>query len=129
MADADKLLYYLKSEGANSDVLNEVNALSFWYTKMKKQREDTTSIRVNKLLRKMCVKAVPFDKGQGFCLMSNDDYDSKLKQVLACQQFEKVTASSSKNPVYKTESALNCTLKKMKDTGDLPDELYQTSCQ
>ena len=41
--DADKLLYYLKSEGANSDVLNEVNALSFWYTKeMKKQREDPT---------------------------------------------------------------------------------------
>ena len=126
LADADKLLYYLKSESANSDVLNEVNALSFWYTKeMKKQREDPTLNRVNKLLRKMCVKAVPFDKGQGFCLMRSDDYDSKLKQLLACQQFEKVTASSSKNPVYKTESALNCILKKMKDNGDLPDELYQ----
>ena len=43
LADADKLFYYLKYEGANSDVLNEVNALPFWYTKeMKKQREDPT---------------------------------------------------------------------------------------
>ena len=77
LADVDRLLYNLKTNDIENDKLNEVNALTVWYLKeMKKQKEDPSLRKVNSYLRKENIKTVPFDKGAGFCLMSDADYFS-----------------------------------------------------
>ena len=77
LADVDRLLYNLKTNNMENDKLNKVNALTVWYIKaMKKQKEDPNYRKVNSYLRKENIKAVPFDKGAVFCLMSDADYFS-----------------------------------------------------
>ena len=65
--------------------MNETNALVNWYVKMaNRQGPDRLTEKVAKYLRQSNVKAVPYDKGGGFCLMSVDDNNKRLSDVLSC---------------------------------------------
>ena len=54
-----------------------------------------------KYLKEEKIIAVPFDKGLGFCLMSDKDYEEKLSKIASLKQFtpEITTRTNKKNPV------------------------------
>ena len=57
----------------------------------------------NLFLKKHALVAVPFDKGTGCCVMQSSEYESKLMDILALPQFQKITTSrkNAKNAVLK----------------------------
>ena len=58
--------------------------------KCKKQRIPNGPKQTFDYLRKKNLKAVPFDKGQGFVLMSNNEYCSRINDLTSLTQFKKV---------------------------------------
>ena len=98
LADVDKLLVDLKGENVEAnvgrdeaDVQNEINAMATTYVRtMKTFKADQAVLKVNKYLKTNCLKAIPFDKGAGYCLMKDTDYEKRLLDVLNCEQFRQV---------------------------------------
>ena len=127
LADVDNLLHGMKLNGASNDDLNEVNALAQWYCrKMRKQRPDPMLKKVNSYLKKEGIKAVPFDKGMGFCMMKEETYWNKLNDILQGEQFKRDDRrrKSDKDTVITNENRFNATLKQMKDDNKISDEVY-----
>ena len=64
-------------------------------------------------LRENKIKAVPYDKGLGFCLMSEKDYHDRLDKIIELEQFEfhEKTRINEKDPILKEEERINGELK------------------
>ena len=60
------------------------------------QPPDRLVNKVNKYWKETKVKAIPFDKGCGSCLMKEDDYTMRLTEVLSCRQFTKLVHKKGK---------------------------------
>ena len=126
LVDIDGLLHNLNSNGASREKLDEVNALALWYNKeMKEQREDPMLNKVKKYLTKEKLKAVPFDKRIGFCVMENTTYEGKLVDILNGDQFEKVTKTSKKNNILAIEDNMNKSLRSLLKNGEIDDDLFK----
>ena len=92
LADVDSLLHNLKATDDANEKLDEVNALAHWYCKrMRKQTEEPMLKKVKAHLSKNKLKAVPFDKGLGFCVMKDQTYQNKLGDILQSRQFERTS--------------------------------------
>ena len=59
-----------------------------WYAKaVKRQDADRVVEKVSKQLKDNALKAIPFDKGDRFCIMQETDYSMRLEKVFSCRQF------------------------------------------
>ena len=62
-------------EDGDADRQNEINALTIRYNnRMRKQRPERAVAKTNAYLKAEGLKAVPFDKGAGFCLLTDKQY-------------------------------------------------------
>ena len=86
-------------------------------------KSDRAVAEVNSYLKTNDLKAVPFDKGAGFRLMSNQYYHSKLSGISKGVQFEKRTDLQG-DFVVKFDAKFNQNLKVPYDTGKLPRDVY-----
>ena len=125
LADIDKVLAQMKNDDSNIDAMNEVNALTVGYLKqMKRQRPDRAVKMVTFYLKKNNLKAVPFDKGAGYCLMSAGDYSERLLEVLNGEQFKPFDDSRKKDALIAIESTFNRNLMSLVRAGKISSDLY-----
>ena len=128
LADVDSLLRTLKENDASNDCLNDVNALAQWYVKKaKQQRPDRALSKVNHYMKRNDIKAVPFDKGSGFALMTSNQYETKLLEVLSGDQFQTLRAVKGKPLLLKIEERFNKSLQTLCEHGSISQAFYQST--
>ena len=128
LADVDSLLRTLKENDASNDCLNDVNALAQWYVKKaKQQRPDRALSKMNHYLKRNDIKAVPFDKGSGSALMTSNQYETKLLEVLSVDQFQTLRAVKGKPLLLKIEERFNKSLQTLCDHGCISQAFYQST--
>ena len=81
--------------------------------------------QVKRYLTNEKLKAVPFDKGMGFCVMKNTTYEGKLVDIFNGDQFEKVTKTSKKKNILAMEDNMNKSLRSLLKIGEIDDDLYK----
>ena len=81
---------------------------------------------MQKNLRDNHLIALPFDKGEGFCVMKKSTDAKKLEKVLDCKQFRKLEKSCN-NIVMKNEKELNKELLDMRKKGKIAVRVYEAS--
>ena len=101
LADMDQILAQIPAE--DSERKNEINALTVQYNnRMLKQKPDKSVVKVNRYLKKETMKAVPFNKGAGFCLPTSEQYGERLTDILRGPQFLELPRQNEE-PLIKSE--------------------------
>ena len=79
-----------------------------------------------KFLKDNDLLAVPMDKGNGFGVINKHLYADKVKDVLKCNQFTKVSKmrKNGKDPTLKEEERFNSELKDLLKDGLINEEFY-----
>ena len=60
-------------------------------------------------LTKSKIKAVPFDKGVGYCVMKDETYITKLTDILDNREFERAPSTGEKHPAIHVKQEINQT--------------------
>ena len=124
LADIDKVLARMKNYDSNIDAMNERNALTVGYLKqMKRQKPDRAVKMVTSYLKKNNLKAVPFDKGAGYCLISAGDYNERLLEVLNGEQFKLFDDSRKKDVLIAIELTFVRNLMSLVRAGKISSDL------
>ena len=125
MADMDRCLKDM--QGLEPELLNELSAAAVWYRKQAKSfTVDRTLGKVNTFL-KSGIKAVPFDKGLGFCLMSEQVCWGKLEAVVDAPQFSKMDFQKPDCFVIDEETRFNRKLMRLFKAGKISQSFYERS--
>ena len=84
----------LRQNGVHGDKLCEVEASAKWYAKNQRETPlDRGLPKVTKYVKEHDLQAVPFFKGDGFCVKRKSKYQTKPNQALDCPQFSRIEAS------------------------------------
>ena len=76
---------------ATPDIINQINIGTYKYVKDCKDIKTPRHVEMTrKYLKEKELLAVPFDKGNGFCVMKKRVYNDKLHQIIDGKQFSKV---------------------------------------
>ena len=78
-----------------------------------------------KCLKENCLNAVPFDKGNGFSTLKEDDYFEKLHEVVWGPQF--IGIANDENSLAKTETAFSEELQILYNNGKMEKEFDEKS--
>ena len=92
--------------------------------RMLKQKLDKSVVKVNRYLKKENVKAVPFDKGAGFCWLTSEQYGERLTDILRGPQFLELPRQKEE-PLKKSEKVLNAKLMTLYEE-KISKELYES---
>ena len=88
LADVDKLARKLRVDNTEGEKLCEIEGSAKWYAKnVCETPADRWFKNVHDYLKANVFRAVPFDKGCGFCVMKKSTYMEKLDEVLNSDQF------------------------------------------
>ena len=87
----DTLVEHVESfTGQSGSIINQINIKACQYVKiMECNVEDIELIRMRKWLTEHQIKAVPYEKGVGFALMSEEAYEERINKILEGEQFER----------------------------------------
>ena len=77
-------------------------------------------------LKEKQIKAVPYDKVLGFCLMREKEYNARLELITNLPQFKALEQNrkNAKHPVLKEEERITGILKDLKKKEKIDEELY-----
>ena len=81
--------------------------------------------KIKRHLTEKGIRAVPYDKGLGFCLMKDATYIAKLEKILSDKQFVKVDHTGSKNPILTLEEKWNKELRALWEDNKIDEELLK----
>ena len=72
------------------------------------------------------LRAVPYDKGIGYCIMTNKAYEDKLDPIIELPQFKPVTDArkNAKNIILKEEERVVSVLSNLKKCGKISQSLF-----
>ena len=124
LADMDLII----SLGKDPEICNELNSIAGWYCKvLKRQQIDRAVEKTRQFLKRNGLKAVPFDKGVGYCIMAETEYWSKIDDVLQPPQFQKldVKETSKKPHALMIEDEFNRSLLDLKDRDEIDESFYK----
>ena len=127
LCEMDLFLEYCETKLVKNESINDFNMHTHKYCKQAKTQVVPRNIqKTYEYLKESKLKAVPFDKGLGFCLMTEKDYHSRLEKITGMKQFKYVekTRKNEKHPVLKEEERIVNELKTLLKNGDIDDELY-----
>ena len=83
LAEMDLLLNHLQEQNVLNKTISDINiAVINYIKKCSKQIIPRNLIMTKKYLEKHNLLAVPFDKGNGICLMKSQAYKNKLMDIL-----------------------------------------------
>ena len=85
--------------------------------------------KVSKHLKDNALRAVPFDKGAGLCIMKETDYSMSLQKVLFCRQFTELQTEGAKPLTIKIEEDLNQELLSLLRAGKISERFYNEPVQ
>ena len=90
LADINIFLSQLKNQKTAGETLCEIEAAAKAYAKnVRRTPRDKAVEKTKKYLKDNGILDVPFDKGDGFCIMRKQTYGSKLESLLQTAQFLK----------------------------------------
>ena len=120
----DKLLVEIGD--GDADRQNEINALTIRYNnKMRKQWPERAVAKTNAYLKEEGLKAVPYDKGAGFCLLTEKQYQQRLQDILHGDQFAEVH-HTREDPLIKLEKTFNKELLSLHQTNKISKAFYES---
>ena len=91
-----------------------------------KMKEDEEMNKMRKWLKLNKIKAVPYDKGCGFALMTEKGYDERISKILSGDQFEMKTFRSNSRPVELVEQdRINKILVGLNKEGKISDDILK----
>ena len=80
---------------------------------------------MRKRLKEHQIKAVPYDKGVGFALMSEEAYEEKINKILNGEQFERKKLRSNSRPVeLVVQDRINKILDELNKNGKISDAAF-----
>ena len=71
------------------------------------------------------LRAVPFDKGDGLCLMTAAEYESRLREILNGRQFARFSGKTRKPIVLEVEDRLKSRFKSLHVEGKISKEFFE----
>lgn len=142
LAEIDRLLNRLNSNGNSNDVINDINVTTLEYVRSCSTQRTPRHITMKKhYLKDNGLLAAPFHKGTGICVIKSDNYAEKLNEILNLEQFVKIntTHKNANEMCLKEEKRINSVLqdlykevkidekalKELKSTGDQLRRLSQ----
>ena len=88
LAEIDLFLDHLQEQNVSNETISDINIVTINYIKKSsKQSIPRNFIMTKTYLKKHHLLAVPFDKGNGICLMKYQVYVNKLMDILKLKQF------------------------------------------
>ena len=127
LVETEKTLFALKKNNLMKE--NTTSDISLSVKLYAKKAKSHTSKRALSTLKRWLeendIKAVPFDKGLGFCLMRTETYNKKLEELLDGPQFEKVTTKRKNaiDPFIKESREFKEKLTKLHKDGKISQEI------
>ena len=128
LSEMDIFLEYCETKVCENEVINDINMLTHSYCKQASKQKIPRNLKLtNQYLKEQNLKAVPFDKGIGFCVMGQDEYNKKLKDITKLEQFEPHvdTRKNARNPTIKEEDRISNELLNLQKSGNISEELYK----
>ena len=123
----DHLLHRCKESNLSEDLISDINIKTIAYIKKCKKQKSSRNIQATKRYLKEKLRAVPFDKGIGICIMKKEAYERKLSAILQLRQFEKVvdTRKNAKHPSFKEEERVIGKLRELKEQQRIDDTTFK----
>ena len=130
--DVDKII-----QSKSSDICTKVTAAALSYTDNPCNKKFDQRIKpVRKFLRENDLIATPFDKGRGYCICTQQQYNDKMFDIINGRQFEvfnqraNVTRPMEVNMEDRFNTNLNKLIKSVPDKfmGPLPKNTMRWSC-
>ena len=80
LAEMDLLL----SQHTDADICNDLNAIATWNVKLvERQPSDRALNKTVAYLKKNGLRALPLDKGIGYCIKTEDDYLKRFESIFS----------------------------------------------
>ena len=122
----------LQSQNTDTDICNDLKPIATWYVKLaKRHSSDRALTKTVAYVKNNGLKAVPFDTGIGYCIMTEDDYLKRRERVFTTPQFVKSNtplSGTTRNPItIKIEKVKN-RLKELRRKGSIEEEFYNKVC-
>ena len=128
LCQMDLFLEFCEPNNVDAEIINDLNAHCRNYIKKaKKQKIPRATKMTYDYLKAHNIKAVPYDKGQGFMLMSNEDYQNRIYKIIKASQFSEVkkTRKNERDPLLKEQDRIVGKLKDMEKKGQITERLYK----
>ena len=127
LAEIDDLMDHCRVSKVSEETITDINVKTLAYIKRCKKMKSSRNIQMtSKYLKEHGLLAIPFDKGVGICVMRKEDYHSKMDQIIALPQFQKLVKNrrNAKNPVLKEEDRVLGLLKTLLEENKIDEALY-----
>ena len=92
LAEIDLLLNHLQEQNVSNETISDINIAAINY-RCSKQSIPRNLIMTKKYIEKHNLLAVPFDKGNGICLIKPQAYENELMDILKFKQFKRLEKS------------------------------------
>ena len=128
LVELDCFLKYCSKLPIPDATLTDINIKTLSYIKTCKKQKPPRHIKMTqKFLKENDLRAVPFDKGIGFCVMDNQTYEKKLDPIIDLPQFEQHVDSrkNAKNAIIKEEERIVNVLTQLKRDGKISESLFE----
>ena len=82
-SELDNLIRFCRNRNINEDMITDINVKTLSYIKQCNKQKSSISIQMTKkYLKDNKLIAIPFDKGIRICVMSIENYSSKLNDII-----------------------------------------------
>ena len=92
LVEIDLLLNHLQEQNVSNETISDINIAAINY-RCSKQSIPRNLIMTKKYIEKHNLLAVPFDKGNGICLIKPQAYENELMDILKLKQFKRLEKS------------------------------------
>ena len=89
LVEIDLLLNHLQEQNVSNETISDINIAAINY-RCSKQSIPRNLIMTKKYIEKHNLLAVPFDKGNGICLIKPQAYENELMDILKFKQFKRL---------------------------------------
>ena len=127
LAEIDDLMDHCRVSKVPEEIITDINVKTLAYIKRCKKMKSSRNIQMtSKYLKEHGLLAIPFDKGVGICVMRKEDYHTRMDQIIALPQFQKLVKNrkNAKNPVLKEEDRVLALLKTLLEENKIDEVLY-----
>ena len=129
LSELDDLIRFCRNTNVEKDMITDINVKTVTYNKQCNKQKSSINIQMTKkYLKDNKLIAIPFDKGIGICVLSIENYSTKLNDIIQLPQFEKVQLKrkNEKHTTLKEEERIVTALKKLKESNKISESIYSS---
>ena len=123
LVEIDLLLNHLQEQNLSNVTISDINIAAINYIKKSsKQSIPRNLIMTKKYIEKHNLLAVPFDKGNGVCLVKPQAYENELMDILKLEKSRK----NAKKICFKEEERINTILEELNERGKIDEKFLKS---